>query len=131
MDIGVAEIREWHRERGFQDVGYNYIIRRDGSVEDGRIEGATLAHAYGFNKNSIAICLVGGVNEFNAPEANFTGEQGATLRGFLSWMERKYPNAKVCGHRDLPGVAKDRPSLSVSDWRATGHFIKPKKEKAV
>jgi N-acetyl-anhydromuramyl-L-alanine amidase AmpD len=127
MDIGVDKIREWHLERGWRDVGYNYIVRRDGTVEAGRPEGDTLAHAHGYNTNSIAICLVGGVNEFNAPQANFTGEQGASLRAFISWMERRYPGAVVCGHRDLPGVPKDCPSFSVANWRSTGHFTKPKK----
>ncbi|KKK99464.1 hypothetical protein LCGC14_2632510, partial [marine sediment metagenome] len=27
MDIGVKEIRHWHLQRGFSDVGYHYIIR--------------------------------------------------------------------------------------------------------
>ena len=36
MDIGVAEIDKWHRGRGFYMIGYHDVIRRDGSVEQGR-----------------------------------------------------------------------------------------------
>ena len=133
MDIGADTIREWHTSpspsdpsKPWRDIGYNYVIRRDGTVEAGRSEGETLAHARGFNTNSIAICLVGGVNEHKAPQANFTGEQGATLRAFLTWMERRYPGAKIRGHRDL-GANKDCPSFDVKEWRASGHFTKPRK----
>ena len=31
MDVGVSEIRGWHRQRGFSDVGYHRVIRRDGT----------------------------------------------------------------------------------------------------
>ena len=36
MDIGVNEIRQWHLQRGFNDIGYHYVIRRDGAIEQGR-----------------------------------------------------------------------------------------------
>ena len=36
MDVGAKEIREWHKERGFEDIGYHYVIRRTGVVEIGR-----------------------------------------------------------------------------------------------
>lgn len=127
MDIGADEIRQWHLARGFDDIGYNYIIRRDGTVEAGRPEGAELAHAEGYNTEAIAICLVGGVNEHGGPAANFTEAQGGTLKPFIAWMERRYPAASIIGHRDLPGVLKDCPSFSVAQFRATGTFSQPRK----
>ncbi len=39
MDIGVKEIDRWHRQRGFLKVGYDYVIRIDGTIELGRDEG--------------------------------------------------------------------------------------------
>ena len=59
MDIGVREIRTWHIKRGFVDVGYHYVIRRDGSVETGRPHDTQGAHVRSFNKFSVGICLVG------------------------------------------------------------------------
>lgn len=127
MDIGADEIRQWHLARGFDDIGYNYVVRRGGTVEAGRPEGAVLAHAKGYNTESIAICLVGGVNEHGVPAANFTQAQAETLNPFIAWMERRYPSASIIGHRDLPGVLKDCPSFSVGQFRATGTFAQPRK----
>ena len=45
MDIGVEEIRRWHMRTGGENVGYHYIIRRDGSIEKGRTDGTPGAHA--------------------------------------------------------------------------------------
>ena len=35
-DFTVADIDRWHRERGFDEIGYHYVIYRDGSVHKGR-----------------------------------------------------------------------------------------------
>lgn len=62
MDIGVEEIRGWHLERGFNDVGYHYVIRRDGTVEYGRDLDVVGAHCRGQNADSIGIAYVGGLH---------------------------------------------------------------------
>ena len=34
MDIGVKEIKKWHVEDNkWDDIGYHYVIRRDGTLE--------------------------------------------------------------------------------------------------
>ena len=59
-DIGVAEIRRDHVNRnGWNDIGYHYVIRRNGAVEIGRKELVRGAHCKGYNEGSIGICLVG------------------------------------------------------------------------
>lgn len=61
MDIGIDTIRQWHvQERGFSDVGYHYVIKRDGTIEYGRPLDQAGAHCYGQNAHSIGICYVGG-----------------------------------------------------------------------
>ena len=60
MDIGVKQIRRWHKKRGFNDVGYHYIIRRDGTLETGRPIEKIGAHCKGQNRHSIGVCFVGG-----------------------------------------------------------------------
>ena len=54
-DIGV--IREWHKERGFKDVGYHYFIRKDGMIQKGRQLDVVGAHCKGKNKSSIGIVI--------------------------------------------------------------------------
>lgn len=59
LDIGAKEIREWHIDRGWSDIGYHYVIRIDGTVEKGRDLDRPGAHAKGHNIDSIGICWVG------------------------------------------------------------------------
>ena len=117
-DIGVAEIREWHKARGWSDIGYHYVIRRNGTPETGRPEATVGAHAAGFNERSIGICLIGGVDADNKSKAefNYSRRQMAALELMLTDLTRRYPKAKVIGHRDLPHVSKACPCFNVQDW---------------
>lgn len=118
MDIGVKEIRRWHMERGWRDVGYHYVIRRDGTVEPGRSLEQTGAHAYGHNRDTIGICLVGGVDARGKAANNFTRRQWRALtflvRGLQSVLHIN--SADILGHRDLPGVAKACPCFDVASF---------------
>lgn len=116
MDIGVNEITEWHiNGNGWSDIGYHNVIRRDGTLEHGRDLAIAGAHAKGYNSYSIGVCLIGGVDENNEPENNFTDEQFKTLRGYIDTMIDVF-NADVLGHRDLPNVNKACPSFDVKEW---------------
>ena len=57
----IAEIRRWHLERGFSDVGYHFHILRDGTIQEGRPLTVMGAHckAGGMNRRSIGICFEG------------------------------------------------------------------------
>tara|TARA_B100001250_G_scaffold412858_1_gene445224 strand:+ start:2027 stop:2467 length:441 start_codon:yes stop_codon:yes gene_type:complete len=116
MDIGIEKIREWHLERGFLDVGYHFVIRRSGEVEYGRDITKPGAHARGFNRSSVGVCLVGGVDNFNKPANNFTDEQFESLKKVVEALKESFPNAEVLGHRDLPDVKKACPSFDVKPW---------------
>lgn len=116
MDIGAAEIREWHLDRGWNDIGYHAVIRRDGGVELGRPVEVMGAHAAGYNDDSIAVCLVGGVDEDGEADSNYTRHQWSALERIVGQWMAEYPNAEVCGHRDLPGVTKACPSFDAPQW---------------
>ncbi|NIT76633.1 MAG: lysozyme, partial [Thermoplasmata archaeon] len=105
-DIGVAEIRDMHVKRGWRDIGYHYVIRRNGKVEKGRPEAEIGAHVRGWNSKSIGICLVGGIDAEGTPIANYTRKQYEALEGLLRSLMQKYQRTnpvQVCGHRDFPG----------------------------
>ncbi len=106
MDIGVNEIREWHLERGWDDVGYHYIIRRDGTIEVGRMESVVGAHCRGQNSRSIGICLVG--------RTEFTEEQFHSLRKLVEEIELRYGLVEVCGHYKYS--SKTCPNFNVEEW---------------
>lgn len=56
----VETIRNWHIfDRGFSDIGYHYVITKDGKCHVGRDVHVMGAHAKGQNRHSIGICLTG------------------------------------------------------------------------
>lgn len=117
MDIGLFEIRQWHVAKGWYDVGYHYIIRRDGSVEVGRPHYAMGAHVRGHNQESLGICLVGGINNTKdkTPEDNFTAAQQDSLLELLDMVSETYPTAEIVGHRDLD-KGKACPSFDIHNF---------------
>lgn len=117
-DIGVAEIRQWHKAKGWADCGYHFVIRRDGKVELGRPENLVGSHVAGRNSNSLGICLVGGTDARQRPQNNFTAEQWASLQTLLMRLTQKYPRATILGHRDFPKVAKACPCFDAIEWAA-------------
>ena len=125
MDIGAKEIREWHLAKGFADIGYAMVIRRNGDIEAGRDsdgDGDTLdevgAHARGYNGESIGICLVGGRSDDDQPTFNFTAKQMDSLEFLLSELESKFPGIEILGHCDLPEVTKQCPCFDIKAWRS-------------
>lgn len=119
MDIGANEIRRWHiDDRGWSDIGYHYVIRRDGRVEEGRPIRRQGAHARGHNKNSLGICLVGGKDDNGSPDCNYTAAQWKSLHTLVSQLEAEYPGADVVGHRDLTN-RKACPVFDVGAWWGT------------
>lgn len=116
VNVDVKEIDRWHKDRGFLQIGYHFVIKRDGVRERGRQIHEVGAHVQGYNHKSVGICLVGGrASEGTDPEDNFTAEQWVTLHETLKELRAQYPGAKIVGHRDLDGK-KNCPSFDVAEW---------------
>jgi N-acetyl-anhydromuramyl-L-alanine amidase AmpD len=116
MDVDISTVAEWHRQRGFNDVGYHYFIKRDGTRQKGRDLNAVGAHVVGYNHKSVGVCMAGGISSVDkSPENNFTPEQWATLYITLKELHEEYPRAVIVGHRDLD-AGKACPSFSVSEY---------------
>lgn len=79
-------MRQWHKERGWRDVGYHYFIRKDGVIEDGRSLEETPAAQQGHNTGTIAICLHGLKRE------NFTKAQFESVIALCQAIDRAYDN---------------------------------------
>jgi len=123
QDIGAREIRQWHvRDNEWADIGYHYVIRRDGTIETGRPDDVLGAGIKDHNAETLHICLVGGLTaEGKAGKVfsdTFTDAQEISLFHLIAAMEEKYPDAtgNVLGHRDFPRVAKDCPCFDVRKW---------------
>lgn len=107
VDYRVKDIDKWHRERGFQMIGYHYVIDLDGTVELGRPLSMNGAHCNtaglsgeSYNKHSIGICYVGGLDRNGKAKDTRTDAQKAALRTLVARLREKYPIKEVIGHRD-------------------------------
>ncbi len=93
-DVTVAEIRNWHvNDNGWDEIGYHFIIYRNGALMMGRPVPVAGAHCYGHNDNSIGVCLIG--------RDEFTKEQFKTLKNFHTVARGVFPDLCIYGHRDL------------------------------
>jgi N-acetylmuramoyl-L-alanine amidase len=123
QDVGAADIRKWHRAKGWADIGYHYVIRRSGKVEAGRPVDTVGAGVQGHNADSVHICLVGGLNDDTwKPESNYTPQQWESLTKLVATLSKKYPKARVLGHRDFPNVAKACPCFAAKTWAKKNGF---------
>lgn len=115
-DNSAADIRAWHKARGFEDIGYHYVIRLDGTVEAGRREDLVGAHCreHGMNRRSVGICYVGGMSaDMKYPKDTRTDAQKKSMKTLVDKLRNKYsiPAGRVFGHRDF--ARKACPSFDV------------------
>ena len=102
-DYTVEDIRLWHtlpppRGRGWADIGYHYVIYRNGTVATGRDVDTIGAHCKGHNTYSIGICYVGGRSKDGATKDTRTLQQRAMMANLLMNLKKLYPEAKIVGH---------------------------------
>lgn len=100
MDFGVRDIDRRHRERGMDGVGYHYVIRLDGTVEEGRKLERVGAHCLKWNERSVGICYIGGLDEAGLPADTRTDRQKEAMRRLIGVLRRRYEISAVMGHRD-------------------------------
>lgn len=113
-NLGVNQIRAFHRDvYKWKDIGYHFLVRLDGIIEEGRPLGEIGAHCKGFNKYSIGVCYVGGLNPFTRlPEDTRTDAQKAALEKLIDNLCSSY-HCRVFGHRDF--AHKDCPCFDAKE----------------
>ncbi len=105
-ECSVEEIRQWHKARGFTDIGYHYVIHLDGRIENGRDVDISGAHCTGHNANSIGVVYVGGcAKDGKTPKDTRTEAQKSALANLLIDLRKLYPRAAIHGHRDFANKA--------------------------
>ena len=100
VNFTATDIDRWHHERGFNGIGYHYIIRLDGTLEKGRDIALTGAHCKGWNERSIGICYIGGLDASGNPADTRTNAQKRILYQLIMDLQREYGILQVLGHRD-------------------------------
>ena len=99
-DFKAKDIRKWHKEKGWQDIGYHYVIDLDGTIEPGRDVDIIGAHCLNHNANSIGICYIGGCDKnMQAKDTRTQAQKDALLDlVFLLLQQYKLPLSAVKGH---------------------------------
>lgn len=120
----VALIDEWHRKRGFDRIGYHFVILNgypteqayrlkqpqfwlDGTAQIGRPVEAVGAHAKGYNRTSVGICLIG--------KRLFTMHQFETVSRLIRRLRSEYPDSVLNGHYELASDSRTCPNIDM-DW---------------
>lgn len=109
-DFTVEDIRRWHttpvpRGRGWSDIGYHYVIYRDGSIHIGRDVNLIGAHVTNHNSHSIGICYIGGLDENNKAKDTRTPQQKEAFIELLTALKKLYPAATIHGHSEFASKA--------------------------
>lgn len=121
----VQAIDSWHKARGFKRdaafrarlnpdltaIGYHFVVYTNGTVVTGRHLEEIGAHVYGNNKNSIGVCMLG--------TDAFTAGQFDQLKTVVEFLIKKYPQAKVLGHRECSPDKNNDGLVQSWEWLKT------------
>lgn len=105
------------RRKGWRHPGYHYVVLADGRVKQ-LLEPSEVANGVkGYNSVSIHVAYVGGVDIGNklSPIDNRTEEQKKSLLALLKLLHKRFPTAKIQGHRDFPKVSKACPCFDAKE----------------
>lgn len=115
-------IRDMHtaappRGRGWRDIGYHWLIDRDGSILRGRPETQIGAHVAGHNAGTIGISLFGGAKSKpgDAFLKNFTNWQGESLFDLIEDIRSRTRIDWIRGHHEFD-AGKACPGFRVAPW---------------
>ena len=101
VNVSAATIDTWHRKRGFDQIGYHYVISLDGTITAGRAVNIMGAHVGGGgNRASIGIAYIGGVDANLKAKDTRTEAQKVALIKIIKILKNIYPEASIHGHRD-------------------------------
>lgn len=107
QDLRAKDIDRMHRQRGFNQIGYNFVIDLDGMVENGRPLSIAGAHCnskgfsgISYNKHSIGICYIGGLDKNGKAADTRTEAQKKALRELVTKLCKEYTILEILGHRD-------------------------------
>lgn len=139
-EVTSGEIRHWHTDpvkkggRGWKQVGYTDMIHLDGTVErlvgnneDAEVDPWEVTNgAKGYNTVSRHVVYVGGVSkDSKTAKDTRTEAQLKAMTAYVRDFHERFPQIRIVGHGELPGVKKACPSFDVAAWlRSIGIYQK-------
>lgn len=101
------------RVRKWKNPGYHYVVTPEGKVVQ-LLDVAKVSNGVkGYNRESINVAWMGGIDKYGRSTDNRTDDQKLSLKGLVKMLMERFPGAKLMGHKDFPGVAKDCPCFDV------------------
>lgn len=107
----LEDVRGWHLERGFDDIGYHFVIEGDGALRYGRPVHLQGAHAKGANEDSIGVCLVGNNRD---PDSSWRPVQIARLHALIGALVTIWPGLSVAAHCQSGTTDTECPSVELA-----------------
>lgn len=105
-----------HRMRGFRKIGYHIVYLPDGTRQFGRGRNEIGAHAKGYNRTSIGLCYIGGLDMNGKPKDTRTEAQKKAMREDKEMLDYLFPGIEHVGHRDLSVDLDGDGVISKYEW---------------
>ena len=123
QNLKAKDVDRMHRARNFDMIGYHFVIDLDGTIEKGRPLSMIGAHCntkgssgMSYNKHSIGVCYIGGLNVNGEPADTRTPAQKIALVELVSRLKKKFNIIEVLGHRDTSPDLNDNGIVEPSEW---------------
>ena len=98
------EIEKKHKDNKFDDIGYHYIIAKDGTIYEGRPIGYSGEHVGGNNSYKIGILIIGDYHNgyfFNAlDDGEVPTLQISSATKLIKTLKKIFPLSELGGHQD-------------------------------
>lgn len=116
-NCSIYDINSWHKNNGWAGCGYNYLVRKDGSIYRGRPENAIGAHCSGQNSVSIGICFEGAFGR----ETMSTTQYNAGV-ALIQNIRSRYGNLPIYGHKDLNATSCPGSNFPLSQFKSLASY---------
>lgn len=111
-EVPADVIRSWHIQRGWDDIGYHFVVQPNGTIEMGRQVDVVGAHTKGRNTDSVGICWVGGYESDSLP----TVKQIDSMKIVVDLIDAMTDKIlSIYGHCDFD-KSKRCPNFDVDDY---------------
>lgn len=98
---GVGELSAEFKRKGWKNPGYHYVVTSDGIIHQMLDDSKVSNGVKGYNSTSVNVAYVGGIDAKGKAVDNRTAAQKKALVDLLKILRKRYPKAKILGHRDI------------------------------
>lgn len=128
QDLSLQDILEYRKKEGYPDIGFHFVIHREGFISDGIPLDRAGTHTNHFDTKSVGILMVGGKTTRGKPSDNYTKEQHAALGMLLMALRYPFPNAVPKGSGELLGGTSPHFSIGEQNDTSTNSNRTPSEE---